>query len=251
MITNSEKTDKVNENITITQRADGLKYGTDAFLLAAYMRRTPSGVALELGGGTGIISLLAASKGKLGKIYVCEIQPSFAELIEKNARENALDDRIITVCKDLRELSAEDTDGEVDVVFSNPPYMKTTSGKRNEADEKYIARHEVFGDIFDFCATAAKMLRFGGLFYCVYRPDRLSELMAAMRENKLEPKRMTFVHADTESEPSMVLVEAKRGAAPSLKLTAPLILYREGASVSPRIMSDAAQRIYDTCSFEL
>ena len=128
--------------------------------------------------------------------------------------------------------------------------MKTTSGKRNEADEKYIARHEVFGDIFDFCAASARMLKFGGLFYCVYRPDRLSELMAAMRESKLEPKRMTFVHSDTESEPSMVLVEAKRGAAPSLKLTAPLILYREGASVSPRIMSDAAQKIYDTCSFE-
>jgi tRNA1(Val) A37 N6-methylase TrmN6 len=249
-VNSGETIDKVNENLTLSQRTDGLKYGTDAFLLASYIRNMPRARAIELGGGTGIVSLLAASKGKLGKIYVCEIQPSFADLIDKNAKDNALEDKITVLCKDLRELSPNDTGGEVDVVFSNPPYMKTDSGKRNEADEKYIARHEVFGNIFDFCASASKMLKFGGLFYCVYRPDRLSELMAAMRSALLEPKRMTFVHSDTESESSMVLIEAKKGAAPSLKLTAPLILYRDGSAVTPRIMSDAAQKIYDTCSFD-
>jgi tRNA1(Val) A37 N6-methylase TrmN6 len=246
----TKKIDKVNENITITQLDGGLKYGTDAFLLAAYMRRMPSARSLELGGGTGIISLLAASGGKLGKIYVCEIQRVFSELIEKNAAENALGDKVVSICRDLRDLKASDIGGEVDVVFSNPPYMKTDSGKRNETDEKYIARHEVYGDIFDFCATAARMLKFGGLFYCVYRPDRLSELMAAMKSSSLEPKRMTFVHSDTASEPSMVLIEAKRGAAPSTKITPPLIMYRDGASVTPRVMSEVAQKIYDTCSFD-
>ena len=143
------------------------------------------------------------------------------------------------------------TDGELDAVFSNPPYMKVNAGKRNDADEKYIARHEVFGGIYDFCSAAARLLKFGGRFYCVYRPDRLSELMDAMHASKLEPKRMTFVHPDEFTSPSAVLIEAKKGAAPSMKLTAPLIIHKEKATDGgAREMTDRAKKIYDTCNFE-
>ena len=48
-----------------------------------------------------------------------------------------------------------------------------------------------------------------------------------MAEAKLEAKRMTFVHADTDSESSMVLIEAKKGGKCGLKLTAPLIIYSD------------------------
>ena len=52
-------------------------------------------------------------------------------------------------------------------------------------------------------------------------------LSNAMRENGIEPKRMTFVHADTDSEPSMVLVEGRKGGKSSLLLTKPLIIYKD------------------------
>ena len=163
---------------------------------------------------------------------------------------NDLTSRISCKCRDVRELSARDTDGEVDVVFSNPPYMRTDSGKRNDADMKYIARHEVRGDIGDFCAAARRLLKHGGKFYCVWRPDRLTELLAALRENKLEPKTMTFVHADETSAPSMLLLCAKKGAAPSLNVSAPLILHDTTDKIGTRPLSARAQKIYDTMSFD-
>ena len=61
--------------------------------------------------------------------------------------------------------------------------------------------------------------------YAVYRPDRLTDIICAMREASLEPKRMTLVYADTESEPSMVLIEAKKGGKSGMLLTPPLIIY--------------------------
>ena len=250
VIRDDERLDEVNENLTLIQKKDGLTFGTDAFLLAAYMKQQRNAVAAELGCGTGIISLLAATRERFSFIHAFEIQPEFAELTEKNISMNALSSRMSCKCLDVRELSSKDTNGEVDVVFSNPPYMRTDSGRRNEADMKYIARHEVCGNIGDFCAAARRLLKHGGRFYCVWRPDRLTELISALRENSLEPKTLTFVHADESSAPSMLLLCAKKGAAPSLNISAPLILHSAKDKSGSRPLSERAQKIYDTMSFD-
>lgn len=247
---NLHRHDTVNEDLKLIQNIKGLTYGTDAYLLAAYMSELHAETAVEFGGGTGIISLLTAVKNRAKRIVCCEIQPEFCRLIEENACLNALDHRILSKEGDIRALRATDLGFEADAVFTNPPYMKTDSGKRNQADEKYIARHEVCGTIYDFCAAADRILKFGGKFFCVWRPDRLADLMDAMRKNHLEPKKMTLVHADVQTPPSMVLVEAKKGASPSLTLTRPLILYNEPASgTAPRAYTEDAAKIYENCSF--
>ena len=68
-----------------------------------------------------------------------------------------------------------------------------------------------------------------------------------MKANRLEPKKMTFVHAHAEKEPSSVLVEAHKGGASSMKVTKPLFLYSSPSSFE---MSDEAKAIYENCSFE-
>ena len=242
----NERLDKVNENITLIQKKDGLTFGTDAFLLASFIKSTPSKTAAELGAGTGIISLLLAERNKLKKIHAIEIQNEFSELIERNVELNSLTEKVISINADVTKIRSEDIGGEVDVIFSNPPYMKTTSGKRNESDAKYIARHEVCGDINDFCKAGFRLLKHGGKFYVVWRPDRLCDLLYAMRKNRLEPKIITFVHADTESEPSIVLVSATKGGASGATVTPPLFLYADKTHTNE---SDKAKRIYETLSF--
>lgn len=246
IISDEETLTKVNENISLIQKKNGLTFGTDAYLLAAFVKAQRKGIALELGGGTGIISLLCASKDKFNKIYCVEIQKDFADIISRNAELNLLDKKVISVRKDIRELKSSDVGCEVDAVFSNPPYMKVDSGKRNEHDEKFIARHEVCGDIGDFCTCAKRLLKHGGLFYCVWRPDRLTDLICAMRENTLEPKEICFVHANTKSAPSMVLVKAKKGAAASAVIDEPLFLNLDD---DPKTLTERAKKIYEECNF--
>ncbi len=245
-----ERLDYVNEKITLLQKKNGLTFGTDAFLLAAFIKASPRARAAELGCGTGIISLLLAAREKLGSIYAFEVQESFYELTAKNITHNGFDNVIFPVCADVRELKAVHTGGELDVVFSNPPYMKTDSGKRNESDEKYIARHEVMGGIDDFCAAASRLLKHGGKFYAVWRPDRLCDIICSMRAHGLEPKEMTFVHADTLTEPSIVLICATKGGRPAIKVTKPLILHDDTSKEGTRRLSAEAERIYDTLNFE-
>ena len=246
-LNDGERLDKVNENIVLIQKKDGLTFGTDAFLLASFIKKASSKKAAELGAGTGIMSLLLAQREKLAKIFAIEIQQDFAELTERNVSVNELGEKIKVINEDIANLTSESLGGELDVVFTNPPYMKTDSGKRNNSDYKYIARHEVCGDINAFCAAGFKLLKHGGKFYVVWRPDRICDLFYAMRSNRLEPKIITFVHADTESDPSIVLVSATKGGASGAKVTEPLILYEDKAH---KIMSEKAQKIYDTLSFE-
>ncbi len=245
-----ERLDTVNEGIRLIQNKRGLTFGTDAYLLAAFVRSHPSARAVDLGSGTGIIPLLLLAGNKVQSAIAVEVQPAFAHLIERNATLNGIGDRLRPLCADVRSLKASDLGFEADLVVSNPPYMKCGTGRRNETEEKYIARHEVCGDIRDFCAAAGRLLKHGGHFVSVYRPDRLTDLLAALRDSRLEAKRMTFVHADGESEPSAVLIDAVKGASPSLRLSPPLFLYLPSETgQTRRLLTPQAQKIYDTCAF--
>ncbi len=245
-----ERLDEVNEKITLIQKKDGLTFGTDAFLLAAFIKEQKYARAVELGAGTGIISLLCAARERLAHITAVEIQEDFFDITSRNIVYNQMSEKISAVMADARVIKASDIGGEVDVVFSNPPYMKTDSGKRNESDRKYIARHEVCGDINDFCAAAYRLLKHGGKFYCVWRPDRLTSLVCALRASRLEPKSMIFVHSDENAEPSMVLICASKGGGEGMKILPPLFMNERNADEKGRReLTPRARKIYDTMSF--
>lgn len=244
-----EKTTKINDNLTLIQSSQGLTFGSDAYLLSAFVSGDKNQVGADLGSGTGIISLLCASRKKASRIYSIEVQDKFADIIGRNAEANGMGEIIKPICADLRELKASDVDGEVDFVTANPPYMKLDSGKRNEHDEKFIARHEVCGGIGDFCACAYRLLKHGGKFYVVWRPDRLVDLICALRENHLEPKLITFVCATPESEPSMVLVRSLKGAASGSVVTRTLFLHDDKQGAIQSKLSADAEKIYESCSF--
>ena len=241
-----ERLDEVNRNIKLIQNPRGLLYGTDAYMLASFMRKRPSDAACELGAGSGIISLLAVSGEKVKSCTCIEIQEYFAELCERNAELNNMSDRISVICSDVREVNKSQHAGRYGVVFTNPPYMQSGNGKRNETDEKYIARHEVFGGIKDFIKCAAMLLAYGGYFYCVVRCDRLADVFCDMRESGIEPKRLLFVHATEKSEPSVALVEGIRGGKMSLTVERPLFL---SDSLTGE-MTERAKFAYENLTFD-
>ena len=244
---NTERLDKINENLSLIQLKTGLTFGTDSYLLSAFAHTQKNGCAVELGGGTGVVSLLSASRGKYKKIYCAEIQPYFSELILRNAELNSLSDVVNPVLSDVRDLSPDNFGGEVSSVFSNPPYMTVGSGKSSATPEMDIARRELNGTVADFCAAAARLLKFGGYFTVVYRPERFSELIYSMKLHSLEPKRAVFVYPSACDKPCLTLVEAKKGGLPGLDFARPLIIYED--KKSGKYTQDMAD-VYDKFSLD-
>lgn len=239
-----EKIVKINHGLELIEKTDGLTFGTDAYLLSAYVRGSKKSFCVDLGSGTGVISLLLLTKNKVQTVCAAELQEDFAELISRNAAHNGLSDRLSVYSGDVRSLSATDLPMAADIVVSNPPYMKC-SGKSNENDRKNAARHETAGGIYDFCSAAGRILKHGGLFYVVWRPDRIGELISAMTESKIEPKRMTFVHARADLPPCLVLCEGKKFAAAGCYVTPPLIMYEEGNRYT-----ETLEKIYEEGEFD-
>ncbi len=244
-IKNDERLDIVNDDLKLIQRKNGLTFGTDALLLASFINEKEKSAA-EFGSGTGIISFLLIQRKKAKKIFAYEVQDVFSTLIEKNAFINNMQDQIVVHKKDIRDADVSENDGELEYIFSNPPYMKNGAGLSNDSNEKNIARREVFGTIEDFCIGARKLLKYGGKFYLVYRPDRMSTLLFALKNSSLEPKRITFVHPDTYSPPSLLLIEAKKCGGEELKITKPLFIYK---NVSHKEYTEDMSYIYANGSF--
>ena len=238
----------INGNLTLYQNEGSLAYGTDAYLLSAYMRRQAKEHACEFGAGSGVISLLAAARGIFSHITAIEIQKTIAQIAAQNVKINGFSEKIDVICRDIREKDVS-MNGAFGVVFSNPPYMTATSGKLGKNDADSASRHELNGGIDDFADAASRLLKYGGLFYAVYRPDRLAELLCACKLHGLEPKRMTLVYPTENHVPCLVLLEAKKNGAPGIFVTKPLIIYQSGKPQTNENYTDDMKYIYENGAF--
>ncbi len=205
------KTTEINCGILLTEYTDGLLFGTDALLLSRFVKGGKYKNGVDIGTGSGPISLILLAEGKAKNMTGIDIQPDCALLAEKNALQNGLGDRFTAICGDACNIKTLLEPEKADFVVSNPPFMKAAAGKHNTSTAKSIARHEEYLPVDSLCAAAAYALKYGGSFYVVYRPERLCTLITALKSHALEPKRISF--AGTNGKSALVLVEAKKGGA--------------------------------------
>lgn len=201
------------------------RFGTDAFLLAHYANIHKNDVVCDLCTGCGIIPMIFCKKEPPKRIYAMDIQEEAVALLQRSVAENALENVIQPILCDLREIPQSVIKYEtVDIVTANPPYMTGGSGFEKLSRAQAVARHELMCDIGDVCGAAARLLKYGGLLRMCHRPERLADVICAMRQSKIEPKSVTFVHNDINDKPWLFLISGKKGASPGMTVEKPLVL---------------------------
>lgn len=235
-----ERIDDLQRNgYRIIQKKNGFCFGMDAVLLSGFARVREGELAVDLGTGTGIIPILLSAKTGGKHFTGLEIQAEVADMASRSVLANGIDGRVEIVQGDIKEASQLFGKASFDVVTSNPPYMNDAHGLKNPDLPKAIARHEVLCTLDDVVREAALLLKPGGRFYLVHRPHRLVEIIAALRQYKLEPKRMKLVHPFVDKDANMVLIEAFRGGRSMMKVEAPIIVYQQ-----PGVYTDEIYDIY-------
>lgn len=217
------------------QRSGGFRLTTDSVLLADFVNMKKIRRCLDLGSGAGVLCVLLASKNPEAAITGIEICPEAAELSRTNLRENGMESRCEIITGDLRELKRFTAAESFDLVVSNPPYFVQNSGYSSPEAQRAGAREEKNCTLSDICAAARWALRWGGSLAVVHRPERLSELLCAMTEAGIEPKRLRMVSHSYEKAPSLVLVEGRRGGGKGLSVEPPLILTDESGGDSAEV----------------
>jgi len=223
-------------NFQIIQAKRGYRFSLDPVLLCAFARVFTGERVADLGTGSGVVPLLLAGRTGAEKIVGVELQPALADRARRSVLLNRLEGKIDILEEDLRLLKKSLAPQSFDVVVANPPFRPPGAGRRAPVDERAAARHELAGSLFDFLRAAAYLLNNGGRFYIVFLAERLAELLAGMREQRLEPKRLRCVHSRGGEKGNLVLVEGRLGGRAGLAVEPPLFVY-EGDVYSDEILA--------------
>ncbi|CDF57180.1 tRNA1(Val) (adenine(37)-N6)-methyltransferase [Thermobrachium celere] len=230
------------KGLKIIQNPDWFCFGIDAVLLSSYAVIRKKDRVVDLGTGTGIIPLLVYGKYEPKEIIGVEIQKDVADMARRSIELNGLTDIIKIYEGDIKDCFKYIGINQFDVVVSNPPYKKGSSGILNMSDTKAISRHEVLINIDELCFSASRLLKGGGRFYMIHRPERLKDIILALNNNKFTPKRIRFVHPKINKAPNMVLIESVKAGGDFLKIEEPLYVYNDDGTYTQEIL-----KIYGRC----
>ena len=232
-----ERVDDLHRNgYVIIQDPKRFCFGIDAVILSGFAEVKKGEKVMDLCTGTGIIPILLEAKTEGSHFTGLEIQEESVEMARRSVRLNGLEDKVTIDFGDVKNTEALYRASSFDVVTVNPPYMNEGGGLKNGYSPKTIARHEVLCSLEDVVDAAARLLVPQGRLYMVHRPHRLTDIMVTLRNHRLEPKRLRFVHSYADREPVMVLVEAVSNGKPMVKVMPPVIIYKEDGEYTGEIM---------------
>lgn len=220
------------------------RFGTDAFLLADFAAPRHKDTVCDLGTGCGIIPLIMMKNSLPRRVVGVELQQQAAEQFSLSIAESGLEGTVFAVHADLRGIADKTADSilltphSFDVVTCNPPYKAGNAGILSDTEADRIARHETLCTVRDVCLAAERLLKFGGRLCICQRPERLCDVMNAMREAGIEPKRLRFVAKTAADPPWLFLIEGKKGSKPFLQVEPLLIVQGEDG------FSEEIKRIY-------
>ena len=214
----------------LIQRGDVFRFGTDSVLLADFANPKKHDRAVDLGCGTGAIALLMAGHRPELRVDAVEIQPELADMAGRSAALNQMEDRVHVWNMDMREAWRTLGAGAYSLAVCNPPYGRKGAALESAGEARRIACHE--GDLTpsDVAASAAKLLKTGGRLCVIYPAPRAFEMMRAMHEHRLAPKRVRTVHGVEGRAPKFVLLDAVKGGGEGLHWLEPLVLRHEDLS---------------------
>lgn len=225
------------KNLKIIQNTTGFCFGIDSVLLSDFAKNIKkNSTVIDIGTGTGIISLLLSAKTNLSKVYGIEIQEDVANMAKRSVELNNLQNKIEIINTNIKNIFEYLKPNDTDVIVTNPPYMKLNTGAINEEKKKLISRHEVECTLEDIIKISYKLLKSNGEFYLVHRAERIVDILYYLRQYKLEPKILRFIQPNINKEPNLVLIKAIKNAGYQIKIEKPLIIYDTNGNYTDEIL---------------
>ena len=223
-------------NLKIIQNKKGFCFGIDSILLSDFAKELKKNAkVLDLGTGTGIISILLCEKTNLKEIIGIEVQKDVYEMAKRSIKLNGLENKFKIINENILNLNNIFEKNSIDVIVTNPPYKKENTGIINDNQKKLISKHEVTANLEDFIKISKDLLKDKGEFYMVHRPERLVDILSLMRKYKIEPKVLRMVYSTENKPPKLILIKGVKNAKPFLKVKEDLYIYKKDGNYTEEI----------------
>lgn len=225
------------KNIKIVQDKDYFNFSLDSILLPNFVDITKkTKMILDMCTGNAPIPLILSTKTD-AKIYAVELQREVYNLAKETIKINKLDNQIVLINNNIKNLKKIFNTETFDIITCNPPYFKKKEDSIiNENIVKSIARHEIEMELEDVMLISKALLKNEGSLVVVHRTDRLIEIIELMRKHNIEPKRMRLIYPKINTESNLVLIDGRKNGKKGLKILPPLYIHNNDNSYTKEVL---------------
>lgn len=225
------------KNIKIVQDKDYFNFSLDSVLLPNFVDITKkTKMILDMCTGNAPIPLILSTKTD-AKIYAVELQKEVYNLAKETIKINKLDNQIVLINNNIKNLKKIFNTETFDIITCNPPYFKNKEDSIiNENIVKSIARHEIEMELEDVMLISKALLKNEGSLVLVHRTDRLIEIIELMRKHNIEPKHMRLIYPKINTESNLVLIDGRKNGKKGLKILPPLYIHNDDNSYTKEVL---------------
>lgn len=222
------------DDIQIIQSPSVFSFSLDAVMLANFPAIPKKGKIVDLCAGNGAVGLFVSRKTN-AHIYQVELQEKLADMAQRSIQLNKLEEQMTVYPIDLKDSLTKIKGDSVDLLLCNPPYFKNLeTGIKNPNPHLAIARHEIQTNLDEVVSMSSRLLKTNGRLAMVHRPDRFLDIIEAMRNNRIAPKKIQFIYPKAGKEANILLIEGiKDGKTDGFKVAPPIITYDENGDYNP------------------
>lgn len=214
----------LDKKIKIFQPLDGYRASSDAVMVSSLICNVKNAdKILDIGSGTGAISLCLAQRFPQAEIIGLEIQAKLAELSNKSAEANRFEN-LRFINQDIREKSSELQFCSFAHVITNPPYSKQDMPSPNMS--KALAHNHHDFSLKEWINFAIKMLRPQGYFYMINRAEAIDEILATIH-GRLGEIKIIPLFSKIGQPAKRVLIQGRKDSKAPSKIIAGLIIHDE------------------------
>lgn len=193
------------KQFTINQDKCAMKIGTDGVLLGAWtsLKTKPFSI-LDIGAGTGILSLMLAQRSDGEIIDAIEIDDDAYEQCVDNFEQSHWGDRLFCYHASLKEFT-EEIEDKYDLIICNPPFY--SEDYKTENTSRDMARFQDAMPFDHIIESVSKLLSQEGLFSVIIPFKEEQTFIEIASRNKLHPNRILHVKGNPTSEIKRSLIE--------------------------------------------
>jgi tRNA1(Val) A37 N6-methylase TrmN6 len=227
--------------LSLRQPVKGHRVGSDAILLAAAAPAEGVRRLVDVGAGVGAVGLAILQRLSAASADLVERDAGLAALAQENAVRNSLAERTRVACVDIAEPRARRAaglaDGAADLVVTNPPFFDARNvrvspdGGRASA---HVFASEAAGatPLEAWIAASLALLRPGGHFVMIHRPDALAQILGAFAR-RLGSIAMIPIYPQAEAPAHRLLLAGVKGARGPISLRPGLVLHDSSGAFTP------------------
>jgi len=181
----------------------GMPVSTDGVLLGAWANLNKSQSVLDIGSGTGLLSLMCAQRAQTIKINAIEIDLLAAQASQENVKNSPWFERInVHHCSIQNYIK---TNNKFDTIICNPPYFN--HGEQAKVHNRALARHTSTLSFSDLLISTKQLLKDQGKASFILPKFESTEFIALAVALGFQLSRLTYVKTTLKKHISRAMME--------------------------------------------